>query len=96
MLEEHKQNRVCDSHRILELEQSGELLTYLDEKYFFCFSGCKLVKHLRRAEFEEDGVNRIRIRRVMNKLHPVKTMFMGIITAPVPEHDFDRKINMKR
>ncbi len=28
----------------------------------------------------------------MNKLHLVKTMFMGVITAPVPEHDF----NMKR
>jgi hypothetical protein len=37
-----------------------------------------------------------RVRRVMNKLHPVKTMFMGIITAPVPEHDFNRRINMKR
>jgi hypothetical protein len=46
-------------------------------------------------QFEEDGVDRVRVRREMKKLHPVKTMFMGVITTPNPEHDFNGLINMK-
>jgi hypothetical protein len=70
--DEHKENRVLHPQELLELQQRGEVMAYLDEKYFLCFSGHKLAKHLRRAEFEEDGIDRIRVRRVMNKLHPVK------------------------
>ena len=32
----------------------------------------------------------------MNKLHPIKTMFMGVVTSPVPEHDFNGLIHIKR
>jgi hypothetical protein len=36
------------------------------------------------------------VRRVISRRNPVKTMFMGVVFQPQPEHDFDGKITMKR
>ncbi len=54
------------------------------------------MKHLPRADFEEEGADRIQVRRVISRSHPIKTMFMGVVFKRQPEHDFDGKITMKR
>jgi hypothetical protein len=54
------------------------------------------MKFLPRAEFEPEGAERIRVRRVISRRHPVKTMFMGVITEPIPEQNFDGKISLLR
>ncbi len=54
------------------------------------------IKHLPRAEFEEEGADRIQVRRVISRRNPVKTMFMGVVFQPQPEHNVDGKITMNR
>jgi hypothetical protein len=54
------------------------------------------MKHLPRADFEEEGADRIQVRKVISRSHPIKTMFMGVVFKPQPEHDFHGKITMKR
>jgi hypothetical protein len=53
------------------------------------------MKHLPRAGFEEEVADRIQVRRVISRRNPIKTMFMGVVFQPQPEHNFDRKIGMK-
>jgi len=48
----------------------------------------KKSKHLPQAEFEAEEADRIRVGRVISRSHPVKTMFMGVITQPNPERNF--------
>ncbi len=38
----------------------------------------------------------MRIRRIISRRYPVKTMFMGVITAPQEQHDFNGQITIKR
>jgi len=46
----------------------------------------KKTKHLPQAEFKAEATDRIRVRRVISRSHPVKTMFMGVINQPNPEY----------
>jgi hypothetical protein len=71
------------------------VLVYIDEKWFYLSSRHKKSKHLPRAEFEPEEADKIRVRRVINKSHPVKTMFMGLITKPIPEQNFNGAISIK-
>ncbi len=54
------------------------------------------MKHIPQAHFEEEEADRIWVRRVVSRLHPIKSMFMGVVFKPQPEHNFDGKITMKR
>ncbi len=54
------------------------------------------MKHLQRAEFEEENVDRVKVRRVISQSNPIKTMFMGVVFPPNPEHNFDGKITIKQ
>ncbi len=49
-----------------------------------------------KAAFEEDGVERIKAKKVISRRHPVKTMFMAAITTPCEEQNFDGKISLIR
>jgi len=51
------------------------------------------VKYLPRAA---EGADRMKVRRVISRRHPVKTMFMGVITKPITEQIFDGKIKLLR
>jgi len=53
-------------------------------------------KHLPGSDFEEEGTDRVCVRRVISRTNPVKTMFMGVVFPPNPEHNFDGKIAIKR
>jgi hypothetical protein len=44
---------------------------------FYLFSHCEKSKHLLKAEFEEEGADKMRVRCVISRRHP---MFMGVIT----------------
>jgi len=60
------------------------------------YSRRKLLKFLLRAMFEADGVERLQIRKVISRRHPIKVMFMGVVTMPDEGRDFDGKISMIR
>jgi hypothetical protein len=87
LTEEHKIQRLQHCERILTLREQGAIVCYLDEKWFYIFSRRKKSKHLPRADFEEEGADRLRVRRVISRSHPVKTMFMGVLTSPVAEQN---------
>jgi hypothetical protein len=71
------------------------VICYLDEKSFYLNSRRKWAKHLPWAAFEAVEADQIRVRRVMNRRHPTKTMFMGVLICPIPEQNFNRLIVMK-
>jgi hypothetical protein len=96
LTEEHKASRLEHANRIRTLHEQGAIICYLDEKWFYHFSRRKKSKHLPRAEFEEEGADRMRVRRVISRRHPVKTMFMGVITQPQQENNFNGLLSMKR
>jgi len=93
---QHKINRVQHAHRIRTLMDQGAAICYLDEKWFYLVSRRKTSKYLPRAEFEAEGADRIRVRRVISRSYPVKTMFMGVIAQPNAERNFSGLVSMKR
>ena len=93
---EHKQARVLFARRLLTMIQQGLPILFLDEKWMYLFSRRKQLKHLPRAPFEEEGIDNLRPRKVISRRHPVKTMFMGIVTAPLDEQNFNGKIGIIR
>jgi len=74
----------------------GAAICYLDKKWFYLVSRRKTSKYLPRAEFETEGADRIRVRRVISRSYPVKTMFMGVIAQPIAERNFSGLLSMKR
>jgi hypothetical protein len=40
--------------------------------------------------------DRIQVRRVIPRSHPITVMFMGAVFKPQPEHNFYGKITLKR
>jgi hypothetical protein len=54
------------------------------------------MKHLPKAEFEEERVDRVHVRWVISRNNPIKTMFMGVVFPPNPEQNFNGKIKIKR
>jgi len=54
-----------------------------------------VLKYLPKADFEEVGADKLRVRKVINCCHPTKTMFIAAISMPNEEHDFDGKIYIK-
>ncbi len=96
LTEEHKIRRLQHSERMLILRDQGAIVCYLDEKWFYIFSCRKKSKHLPRADFEGEGADRLRIRRVISRSHPIKTMFMGVLTSPIPEQNFNGLLALKR
>jgi hypothetical protein len=67
-----------------------------DEKWFYPWSRQKALKFLPKATFEEDGVERTKVKKVICRRHPVKMMFMAAITSLCEEQNFDGKISLIR
>jgi hypothetical protein len=88
----HKQAQIQYINKIHTLQEEG----YLDEAWNYLWSRRKKMKHLPRADFEEEGIDRVCVRRVLSRTNPVNTIFMGVVFPPNPEHNFDGKIAIKR
>ncbi len=95
-MEEHKQARLTYVDEMRELLQQRAIVGYLDKAWKYLWSLRKKMNHLPRAGFEEEGAARIQVRRVVSRRNPFKTMFMGVVFQPQPEHNFDGKITKKR
>jgi len=93
---QQKVARVEFANVVLTMIAEGKIICYLDEKWMYLNSRRKLLKFLPRAMFEADGVERLQIRKVISRRHPIKVMFMGVVTMPDEERDFDGKISMIR
>jgi hypothetical protein len=83
-----------EAHKAARLQHSEHMLTLIASKCSDPLPWQKMVlpkfkkkraKHLPWAAFEAVGADRIRVRRVINRSHPIKTMFIGVLTCPIPE-----------
>ncbi len=66
LTDEHKRTRQVFAERLHNLRAEGAVICYLDEKCFYLFSQCYHAKHLPRADFEEEKVDRRRVRHVIS------------------------------
>ncbi len=96
MTEEHKQARLRYVNEVRTLKDQGATIGFEDQAWKYLWSRRKKMKHLPRAPFEEQGADRVQVRRVISRSNPIKTMFMGVVFPPNPEHNFDGKITIKR
>ena len=55
-----------------------------------------MYKYLTWADFENYGVDAVHVRKVISHCHPAKCMFIGAVTKPIEQHNFDGKIYIKR
>jgi len=94
--DEQKQVQLTYTQQMLTLLQLGAYMVYLDEKWFYVYSRQWVLKYLLKADFEEVGANKLRVRKEINHRHPTKTMFIAASSMPNEEHDFDGKIYIKR
>ncbi len=53
------------------------------------------MQHLPRANFENEGVDQPHVQRVISCLHPMKTIFLAVVTRPNEEQNFDGKMNIR-
>ena len=93
----HIQNRLLFSKRWLQklAEEEGLYYCFLDEKWFYTTSRRRKEKHLPQADFESLEESFIVSRKVKNRRHPCKVMFLGIVGPPI-EGKTDGRIFMKR
>ena len=75
------------------LLQNRATVVYIDEKW--CYLHSHHPRYLPRAAFEEKMVVGLHIKKVINRHHPIKTMFIVAVTTPDPDHDFDVFFNQK-
>jgi hypothetical protein len=81
--------------RLREIER-GERFVFLDEKWFYVRSRRKKVKVLPWIEGEDIKYATPAPIRNVNRRHATKIMYMGVVAAPVREHDFNGKIALVR
>jgi hypothetical protein len=96
LTKEYKSARQEFAERICTLREAAAIIWYLDKKWFYLFLRWHHAKHLPWANFKEEGVNRIQIRWIVLKAHPMKTTFMGILTKPNKDNNFNFLLSLKR
>ena len=84
------------SQEMLTLLESNAVICYLDEKWFYTSSRRRSLKYLPKANFEAEGADKLKVRKVISRRHSLKTMFITVVSAPNEEHDFDGKIFIER
>ena len=94
---EHIKNRLDFSTRWLQKLAEGTTLYYcfLDEKWFYTTSRRKKEKHLPAAEFESLDETFQTSRKVKNRRHPCKVMYLGVVGPPI-ENKTDGRIFLQR
>ena len=68
---------------------------FLDEKWFYTTSRRRKEKHLPKAAFETTAESHVEPKKVRNRRHPCKVMYMGIVAPPV-KGKMNGKVLMKR
>ena len=94
--QERKIKRVRWSEQRKRDLQAGQTFVFLDEKWFYMRSRRKKAKALPWVEGEDISYARPAPRRISSRRHASKIMYMGVVAAPVHEHDFDGKIALIR
>ena len=56
----------------------------------------KKIKHLLKGSHEKDGADKLVRSKMRSRRFPIKCMFMGVITRPLPRRNFDGKILLER
>jgi hypothetical protein len=71
-------------------------VAFLDEKWFYTTNRRRKIKHLPRAPWEEEGIDKISRPRVVSRRHPIKVMYMGIVARPRELLGFDGRVHLER
>ena len=78
------------------LTNPNEVVTYLDEKWFYTTNRRRKIKTLPPGVHEEVGDDEVPQPKIRSRRFPVKSMFLGVVGRPNEEHNFDGKILLKR
>jgi hypothetical protein len=65
------------------IEEEEEITFYEDEKWAYEESKRKYLRHLPCADFKQQGVDRLQVRREISRQHPIKVMFMGVVGSQI-------------
>ena len=93
--DERKQDRIEWAMTKEGLLSRNIIVVHLDEKWFYTTSRRRTYKYLPQADFENYGVDAVHVRKVISRCHPAKCMFIGAVTKPIEQHNFDGKIYIK-
>jgi hypothetical protein len=83
LTEDHKQTRLHFVREIHSLNEQGAIYSFEDKAWNYLWSKRKKMKHLPRAEFEEERADQVCVRHVISRSNPIKSMFMGVVFPPV-------------
>ena len=71
-------------------------VAWLDEKWFYTTNRRRRLKHLPKAPWEEEGIDRLVRPRIVSRRHPVKVMYLGVVARPRENFDFDGRVYLER
>ena len=96
---EHKQQRrqwAKDNWNILT--DPNKPVCFADEKWFYTTNRRKTMKVLPETDKEKASNKKIWHSRpkIRSRHFPVKVMYLGVVAAPQPDHNFDGRVFMKR
>ena len=81
----------------LRLKRSMQLVVcYLDKKWFWTTSCCKVIKILPRAPFEKAEEVFVSQPKLCSRHHDIKVMFLAIVGPPIEKCGFDGKVIFKK
>lgn len=95
--EDKRTRRIAWVKKMAELVAPGDIpVAFLDEKWFYTRNRRKKRKFLplHPTETEADLTNQTE--HEASRRFPTKVMYLGVVAAPNPEHEFDGKVFLRR
>ena len=85
---------VRDHH--FKLTNPFSYVCFLDEKLFYTTTRRNKIKKLPRGPYEKEGADVVIQPKVISRRFPVKSMFLGVVSRPIPHRNFDGRIHLER
>ena len=65
-------------------------------KRFLYYESKEKIKRLPLGKYETAGVERVSTPKKISRRFPIKSMFLGVVTRPIPHRNFDGRILLER
>ena len=85
---------VRDSH--FKLTNSFSYVCFLDEKLFYTTTRRNKIKKLPRGPYEKEGADVAIQSKFLSRRFPVTFIFLGVVSRPIPQRNFDGRIHLER
>ena len=72
------------------------IVCYIEKKWYYTTNHLRKVNKPPLGTHESKGFDYVHINKIMLRCYPIKNMFMGIIGHPMPHHQFNGRIHIKR